>query len=134
MPGLRKTEPKVRLHADLARHTAAKIHQHRIACGMSLPVAAVALGVSLPTLIRYEAGANIPQVELLFEMALLFDVPISELIPHIEREKIYEYGFIKRDANISKEETPDRGAGVPTPSSAVDGGQSEDGSVDFSFD
>ena len=56
----------------------------RTAAGMTQKALADQLGVTVPTVSKWELGQRTPELERVFRMTLIFGVPIEEIVQRTE--------------------------------------------------
>lgn len=61
-----------------------KIKKLRTAAGMTQKELADQLGVTVPTVSKWELGQRTPELERVFRMTLIFGVPIEEIVQRTE--------------------------------------------------
>ena len=61
-----------------------KVRELRTAAGMTQKVLADQLGVTVPTVSKWELGQRTPELEKVFRMTLIFGVPIEEIVQRTE--------------------------------------------------
>ena len=57
-----------------------KVRELRTAAGMTQKALADQLGVTVPTVSKWELGQRTPELERVFRMTLIFGVPIEEIV------------------------------------------------------
>ena len=63
-----------------------KVRELRTAAGMTQKALADQLGVTVPTVSKWELGQRTPELERVFRMTLIFGVPIEEIVQRTESE------------------------------------------------
>lgn len=61
-----------------------RIKELRTAAGMTQKSLADQLGVTVPTVSKWELGQRTPELERVFRMTLIFGVPIEEIVQRTE--------------------------------------------------
>lgn len=61
-----------------------RIKELRTAAGMTQKALADQLGVTVPTVSKWELGRRTPELERVFRMTLIFGVPIEEIVQRTE--------------------------------------------------
>lgn len=61
-----------------------RVKELRTAAGMTQKALADQLGVTVPTVSKWELGQRTPELERVFRMTLIFDVPIEEIVQRTE--------------------------------------------------
>lgn len=61
-----------------------KVRELRTAAGMTQKALADLLGVTVPTVSKWELGQRTPELEKVFRMTLIFGVPIEEIVQRTE--------------------------------------------------
>lgn len=61
-----------------------RVKELRTAAGMTQKALADQLGVSVPTVSKWELGQRTPELERVFRMTLIFGVPIEEIVQRTE--------------------------------------------------
>lgn len=61
-----------------------KVRELRTAAGMTQKELADQLGVTVPTVSKWELGQRTPELERVFRMTLIFGVPIEEIVQRTE--------------------------------------------------
>ena len=61
-----------------------RVRELRVAAGMTQKALADQLGVTVPTVSKWELGQRTPELERVFRMTLIFDVPIEEIVQRTE--------------------------------------------------
>ena len=61
-----------------------KVKELRTAAGMTQKTLADQLGVTVPTVSKWELGQRTPELERVFRMTLIFGVPIEEIVQRTE--------------------------------------------------
>lgn len=61
-----------------------RIKELRTAAGMTQKALADQLGVTAPTVSKWELGQRTPELERVFRMTLIFGVPIEEIVQRTE--------------------------------------------------
>ena len=61
-----------------------KVRELRTAAGMTQKELADQLGVTVPTVSKWELGQRTPELEKVFRMTLIFGVPIEEIVQRTE--------------------------------------------------
>ena len=61
-----------------------RIKELRTAAGMTQKARADQLGVTVPTVSKWELGQRTPELERVFRMTLIFGVPIEEIVQRTE--------------------------------------------------
>ncbi len=61
-----------------------RIKELRTAAGMTQKALADQLGVTVPTVSKWELGQRTPELERVFRMTLIFGVPIEEIVQRTE--------------------------------------------------
>lgn len=61
-----------------------RIKELRTASGMTQKALADQLGVTVPTVSKWELGQRTPELERVFRMTLIFGVPIEEIVQRTE--------------------------------------------------
>lgn len=61
-----------------------KVRELRTAAGMTQKDLADQLGVTVPTVSKWELGQRTPELERVFRMTLIFGVPIEEIVQRTE--------------------------------------------------
>ena len=61
-----------------------KVKELRTAAGMTQKALADQLGVTVPTVSKWELGQRTPELERVFRMTLIFGVPIEEIVQRTE--------------------------------------------------
>lgn len=61
-----------------------RIKDLRTAAGMTQKALADQLGVTVPTVSKWELGQRTPELERVFRMTLIFGVPIEEIVQRTE--------------------------------------------------
>lgn len=61
-----------------------KVRELRTAAGMTQKALADQLGVTVPTVSKWELGQRTPELEKVFRMTLIFGVPIEEIVQRTE--------------------------------------------------
>ena len=61
-----------------------KVRELRTAAGMTQKALADHLGVTVPTVSKWELGHRTPELEKVFRMTLIFGVPIEEIVQRTE--------------------------------------------------
>ena len=61
-----------------------RVKELRTAAGMTQKALADQLGVTVPTLSKWELGQRTPELERVFRMTLIFGVPIEEIVQRTE--------------------------------------------------
>ena len=62
-----------------------RVKELRTAAGMTQKALADQLGVTVPTVSKWELGQRTPELERVFRMTLIFGVPIEEIVQRTER-------------------------------------------------
>ena len=60
------------------------VKELRTAAGMTQKALADQLGVTVPTVSKWELGQRTPELERVFRMTLIFGVPIEEIVQRTE--------------------------------------------------
>lgn len=63
-----------------------RVKELRTAAGMTQKALADQLGVTVPTVSKWELGQRTPELERVFRMTLIFGVPIEEIVQRTESE------------------------------------------------
>nr|DAI43599.1 MAG TPA: Helix-turn-helix XRE-family like protein [Caudoviricetes sp.] len=61
-----------------------RVRELRVAAGMTQKALADQLGVTVPTVSKWELGQRTPELERVFRMTLIFGVPIEEIVQRTE--------------------------------------------------
>lgn len=61
-----------------------RVKELRTAAGMTQKALANQLGVTVPTVSKWELGQRTPELERVFRMTLIFGVPIEEIVQRTE--------------------------------------------------
>lgn len=61
-----------------------RVKKLRTAAGMTQKELADQLGVTVPTVSKWELGQRTPELERVFRMTLIFGVPIEEIVQRTE--------------------------------------------------
>lgn len=61
-----------------------RVKELRTAAGMTQKALADQLGVTVPTVSKWELGQRTPELERVFRMAMIFGVPIEEIVQRTE--------------------------------------------------
>lgn len=61
-----------------------RVKELRTAAGMTQKALADQLGVTVPTVSKWELGQRTPELEKIFRMTLIFGVPIEEIVQRTE--------------------------------------------------
>ena len=61
-----------------------RVKELRTAAGMTHKALADQLGVTVPTVSKWELGQRTPELERVFRMTLIFGVPIEEIVQRTE--------------------------------------------------
>lgn len=61
-----------------------RVKELRTAAGMTQKALADQLGVTVPTVSKWERGQRTPELERVFRMTLIFGVPIEEIVQRTE--------------------------------------------------
>ena len=61
-----------------------RVKELRTAAGMTQNALADQLGVTVPTVSKWELGQRTPELERVFRMTLIFGVPIEEIVQRTE--------------------------------------------------
>ena len=61
-----------------------RVKELRTAAGMTQEALADQLGVTVPTVSKWELGQRTPELERVFRMTLIFGVPIEEIVQRTE--------------------------------------------------
>lgn len=61
-----------------------RVKELRTAAGMTQKELADQLGVTVPTVSKWELGQRTPELERVFRMTLIFGVPIEEIVQRTE--------------------------------------------------
>lgn len=61
-----------------------RVKELRTAAGMTQKTLADQLGVTVPTVSKWELGQRTPELERVFRMTLIFGVPIEEIVQRTE--------------------------------------------------
>lgn len=61
-----------------------RVKELRTAAGMTQKALADQLGVTVPTVSKWELGHRTPELERVFRMTLIFGVPIEEIVQRTE--------------------------------------------------
>lgn len=61
-----------------------RVKELRTAAGMTQKALADQLGVTVPTVSKWELGQRTPELEKIFRMTLIFGVPIEEIVQWTE--------------------------------------------------
>lgn len=61
-----------------------RVKELRTAAGMTQKALADQLGVTVPTVSKWELGQRTPELERVFRMTLIFGVPIEEIVKRTE--------------------------------------------------
>lgn len=61
-----------------------RVRELRVAAGMTQKALADQLGVTVPTVSKWELGQRTPELERVFRMTLIFGVPIDEIVQRTE--------------------------------------------------
>ena len=61
-----------------------RVKELRTAAGMTQKALADQLGVTVPTVSKWELGQRTPELERVFRMTLMFGVPIEEIVQRTE--------------------------------------------------
>ena len=61
-----------------------RVKKLRTAAGMTQKELADQLGVTVPTVSKWELGQRTPELERVFRMTLIFGVPIDEIVQRTE--------------------------------------------------
>ncbi len=61
-----------------------RVKELRTAAGMTQKALADQLGVTVPTVSKWELGQRTPELEKVFRMTLIFGVPIEEIVQRTE--------------------------------------------------
>lgn len=61
-----------------------RVKELRTAAGMTQKALADQLGVTVPTVSKWELGQRTPELERVFRMTLIFGVPIEEIVQRME--------------------------------------------------
>ncbi len=61
-----------------------KVRELRTAAGMTQKELADQLGVTVPTVSKWELGQRTPELEKVFRMTLIFGVPIEKIVQRTE--------------------------------------------------
>lgn len=61
-----------------------RVRELRVAAGMTQKALADQLGVTVPTVSKWELGQGTPELERVFRMTLIFGVPIEEIVQRTE--------------------------------------------------
>ena len=61
-----------------------RVKELRTAAGMTQKALADQLGVTVPTVSKWELGQRTPELERVFRMTLIFGVPLEEIVQRTE--------------------------------------------------
>lgn len=61
-----------------------RVKELRTAAGMTQKALADQMGVTVPTVSKWELGQRTPELERVFRMTLIFGVPIEEIVQRTE--------------------------------------------------
>lgn len=61
-----------------------RVKELRTAAGMTQKALADQLGVTVPTVSKWELGQRTPELERVFRMTVIFGVPIEEIVQRTE--------------------------------------------------
>lgn len=61
-----------------------RVKELRTAAGMTQKALADQLGVTVPTVSKWELGQRTPELERVFRMTLIFGVPIEDIVQRTE--------------------------------------------------
>ena len=61
-----------------------RVKELRTAAGMTQKALADQLGVTVPTVSKWELGQRTPELERVFRMTLIFGVPMEEIVQRTE--------------------------------------------------
>ena len=61
-----------------------RVKELRTAAGMTQKTLADQLGVTVPTVSKWELGQRTPELEKIFRMTLIFGVPIDQIVQRTE--------------------------------------------------
>lgn len=61
-----------------------RVRELRVAAGMTQKALADQLGVTVPTVSKWELGQRTPEMERVFRMTLIFGVPFEEIVQRTE--------------------------------------------------
>lgn len=61
-----------------------RVRELRVAAGMTQKALADQLGVTVPTVSKWELGQRTPELERVFRMTMIFGVPIEEIVQRTE--------------------------------------------------
>jgi transcriptional regulator with XRE-family HTH domain len=61
-----------------------RVKELRTAAGMTQKALADQLGVTVPTVSKWELGQRTPELERVFRMTMIFGVPIEEIVQRTE--------------------------------------------------
>ena len=61
-----------------------RVKELRTAAGMTQKALADQLGVTVPTVSKWQLGQRTPELERVFRMTLIFGVPIEEIVQRTE--------------------------------------------------
>lgn len=61
-----------------------RVRELRKAAGMTQQALAEQLGVTVPTVSKWELGQRTPELEKVFRLSLIFDVPIDQIVTRTE--------------------------------------------------
>lgn len=61
-----------------------KVRELRTAAGMTQQALAEQLGVTVPTVSKWELGQRTPELEKVFRLSLIFNVPIDQIVQRTE--------------------------------------------------
>ena len=61
-----------------------RVKELRTAAGMTQKALADQLGVTVPTVSKWDLGQRTPELERVFRMTLIFGVPIEEIVQRTE--------------------------------------------------
>lgn len=61
-----------------------RVKELRTAAGMTQKALADQLGVTVPTVSKWERGQRTPELERVFRMTMIFGVPIEEIVQRTE--------------------------------------------------
>lgn len=61
-----------------------RVRELRTAAGMTQQALAEQLGVTIPTVSKWELGQRTPELEKVFRLSLIFGVPIDQIVTRTE--------------------------------------------------
>lgn len=61
-----------------------RVKELRTAAGMTQKALADQLGVTVPTVSKWELGQRTPELEKVFRLSLIFNVPIDQIVQRTE--------------------------------------------------